>query len=797
MKFFRNVLVVIALLSMDPIISRMASSTTPIAKQTVPTPTKMPIQPPITQQPDLQPKTYVQALNAIKAMPSHTVITNNVLKPEFINFVKSLNLSSLETKALLEAGANLHTIWTDNNEANKKILLSLRSSISALSQNKPTEQKKPTVQKPAEQKKETPQHKQPTVQPVQQQSPLQAHFATNSLIMLLDPEKVEQIGNYSRAMVQDAIIDLYEQAAPIIMTSNILEIITSIRQRIGENNFQQLKAKPYNQIMPFAEQLVKTYNIHEAGLHLILLSLINFDSKNFNCYFHKSANLVLIIPQQYITKNIPNANNLNADDRVRVCGFNPTVLTKIDNLTTDNLMQQLKIQQSKPMGQEKIITDLTSLFIPQKRNGELISPEQDTKWVVYLSGHGGPAYQAMGNMRRPLPQIARVAGLTTNNFYQLMKFFDNNIDTAFLHYTTCFAGGYNQTFVNQVLSSLDVNFIVSSEGLGERKTSGLSLQMRFSSQEPRISLAQYPFTDFFRLLRLFVSKPEQFVKIKEAKKDPVVAILDTIHSNMTEENQPFVRFPGAGVFGALSMGKKTKVLTQTIVKAHEIENKTIDASTMNVIIVNPSRINVPLNLGQITKSEHRAIVSPTPTSMTQYHEAIHIFKEIICKSSIQSLLFNFVYLNTSMNTQTFVVKTVTGVSITPHKTGIIHNFIVQINKQSMQLGKMSANVQVAFELNGNIYQSTTAIQSFDNTNALYNIFEQITLVSQPEKTTDMNTVANKFLSPQEITKLAKPITLSSIVEFINAKIDTQAPSTFKQPDADNTALRKLLERKQK
>ena len=503
----------------------------------------------------------------------------------------------------------------------------------------------------------------------------------------------------------------------------------------------------------------------------------------------------MIIPQHYIAKNIPNSSSLNNNEQIQACGFDPAHLTKVATLETSSLLQQLKGQQSKQSGQQNIITKLASLFIPQKKNGELISPEQDTKWVIYLSGHGGPAYQSMGNLQGPLQQIARVAGLTMSNFNQLMKFFNNSINTAFLHYTTCFSGGYNQVFVNEVLSSLDANFIVSSEGLGERKTSGLSLQMSFSTQEPRIRLGHYPFTEFFALLKLFVSNPEEFVKKKEAKKDPLVVLLSTIHANMTEENQPFVRFPGIGVFGALAMNKKTKVLTQSIVKAHEIEKKSIDVSKMNIIIVRPSRINVPINLGRITNNEHRAIVSPTPTNMSQYHELIHLFAEVNCQSSIQSLLFNFVYLNTSMKTQTFVVKKVTGVSIQPNQIGTIGNLIIQINKPSIHAGNISANVSISFEYNNNIYQATIGITNFDNSNAVFNAFSKIAFTVQPEKTTNMTALANKFLTPQEVNKITRPITLHNIVDFIDNKIDQQTPSLFQQPDEDTAALQEFLKRK--
>jgi hypothetical protein len=398
-----------------------------------------------------------------------------------------------------------------------------------------------------------------------------------------------------------------------------------------------------------------------------------------------------------------------------------------------------------------------------------------------MSGHGGPAYQPVAQMPGPLTQIMRVAGLTINNFKQLMQFFDEDINTAFLHYTTCFSGGYNQTFVNEILSSLDVNFIVSSEGVGERKVSGIQLNMMFSSQAPYIRLATHPFTDFFRLLRLYVSNPEEFVKIKPEKKDPMAIILKTIHADMKEENQPFVRFPGAAAFGAISIAKNTKVLTQTIVTAHEIEKKPIDFSATNidVIMVNPSRINVAINLGKIGPNEHKAIVSPTPTTMAEYHEAIHVFKEINCNATLESLLFNFIYLNTSMNTLTFIVKKLTGIHSIPgnkDKSNSISNLIIQINRQVLYAGIMTANIQISFELDGSIYQANTAVRNFDHADFVSQELNKLAFTTQTAQATDMNALASKFLKPQEINTLKKPITYKTLTEFIDSKIDRYEPS---------------------
>jgi hypothetical protein len=885
MKKLNNILLCVILCITNPLYAartlpgQTQIPTKPASQAAQKTVQKLIPQLPAQQKPIGQPQSYIQALTAIKTtMPPTMILRNNVFTQEFLNFIKSLNLSDIENTALLQAGANIHAVWTGNNEQDKQIALSFKNNIDLAAQHLasiPQISPEPTqVQITKQQPQITPTQQQKRKARIKQQKPsvtipttkitqpikpiapvstepalMGGNFPTNSAILILDPKKAETLERRVGAMVETAIRALYEQAAPIIMTSNVLEIIAAIIQRIGINNLQQLKNVPYNQLDTYTTQLLQLHNLNTVSvITLQLLSLILFDSNHFNCYLHNSADLVLLIPKQYITSNLPNAANLNGYEQAQACGFNPTVITMLNDLTPDTLVKQLQIQQSTPINEETFITKLISMFIPQKRNGELISPEQDTKWIMYIAGHGHPAHETIGTIRQQLsvhknnlnmlqsgrvkqdqnyfiikaqaeeyvpkyekilegksnwpdsqliPETAGISGLSADSFSRLITFFNNNLSMGYLHYMSCFAGGYNQTFVNEVLSSLSTNFIVSSEGIheGSVKSSGINLQ--YSPQEPRIRLVNKSFTDFFKLLRLFIAQPEEFVKNKEKGKEPVAQILRTLTPNMQESNQPFVRFPGAGVFSALSLGKGTKKLTKTIVKAHEIENTAIDVSSpaINIVVVDASRINVPLIF---KKNKDCAIVSPTPTTIIPNYEVINIFKEINFENTLQSLLYNFIHLNGRIHAQTFIVNTLTGIlhkeSGLPTQPGqnSISNLIIHmkgfagraqgmtstsaiqtnfLSPENIQYSRIGVNVQIIFELNNNIYQCAMGIKDFDDNKTLQEYFRQITFIPQPAQTANMNDIANQFLTPQEIAKLQKPITLNSIAEFIDSKID--------------------------
>ena len=639
--------------------------------------------------------------------------------------------------------------------------------------------------------------KQP-IQPKKEQQPtpkLQEKTVTPpsliyNAILLLDPKKVETLDRYGNAMVGDALMGFYEQVAPIIMTSNILEIITTIRQKIGDNNFQQLRNSSFNNIQPFAHQLAQKYNIHEAPIQLILMSLINFDKHNY--YLHKSDNLVLVIPQEYITSHIPSAAKFNALDKAKACGFNPNILTPLTDSNPDYLLQQVK---DKPVNKDQFINNLTQLFIPQEEDRRLLSPTQNSAWIMYISGHGGPTYLIKNNQYYIMPEAGNVAGVSLQEFSQVMKFFDASLNVEYIHYTTCFSGGYSQSFVNNTLSSLDVDFIVSSEGLGEQETSGIPLAMKFSSIQPHIQLQYYPFTDFFRYLRALINNPQELSKVKGGKKEPLTPVLLALNPTQKETNQAFVRFPKKGVFRPISTGKNTEILTPTIVKQHEKNNQPINYSNMDIgiVVIDLPRVTVPILFGDNTDC---GIV--TPTVMTSSKETVRVFKEITWNIQLQTLLFNFVRFNPKMDAQLFVVQKVKGIlskesQLPSSNNNEINNLIIKIDgmmgtgvqiaaipavqtklitSNEVPLTKLGVNVNVVFEWDNKIYYYYAAgIKTFHD---LKEILKSMQLI--PFASTTVDNVAHKFLSSQEINQLKKPFTLEAIAQLIDAKIDAQKPS---------------------
>jgi hypothetical protein len=900
MKFLKNLLLIVVIFQSPFVLAKKrGAQATPATKPTTqPTPVQPPVRvaptPQVPPQPMMPPQSYAQALNIIKTqMTADQVLINNTFNPQFINFVRSLNLSATETQALLQAGMNIHATWTDNNENNRNILSSLRNNIQTITQTQPVpqiqpiqpprqvsppqqpipqpkpiepprqipppqpiqppRQVRPPVEQPGQRRQNQPRQQQPArrqrptqqnqpvarqqppvfkkMEPVQDMGPAEDRFFMNNLIMLLDPRKAETVPKGAGAMAQEALAALYQKVSPIIMTTNIFEIIMTLRQQIGDQELQRLRTMRGSQLFSYAQQLVQ--KSHIPGTHdssIIFLSSIDFNTNNISYYFHTSENLVLLIPKQYIQANIPSALNFDLNDQAKLCGFNPTVLNAVTDLSLNNLMQQIQMQKAKQVTENQFIPHLTSMFTVQKKNDELIHPEQTSKWIIYLAGHGGPAYMleerktARGTFTEQL--IAQIAGLGTSQFAQLMKFFDEKIDTAYLHYVTCFSGGSNQTFVNETLSSLNVKFIVSSQGIQEGTTSSRWKIL------PDGQVQGINFIELFKRLKMFFTEKEQQKKLPYVKnqpkkpmktkkqmidENPIAKIIQTISYDNNPQNQPFVRFPAAESFVATPLDRTTRVLTETIVRAHEIEQKPFNINA-DVLIINTPRINVPVNFGRKRGQGHTAIVIPSPEKFLREYEAITYFKEINWQDTVQSLLFNCSYLNARLHPQTFVINTLSGIWLqqsglpAPTTSSNIKYFIMKIlslpgkgmaaalqpsmvlntlSAEQIQRGKIGSTINVCFEFNDTIYQGIFAISDTENPTALLHNMERIKFAATPKNSINMNAVASNFLSPQEIARVAKPITLESIAQFINSKIDKQDPSMAIWSGAEIEDLRKF------
>jgi len=277
---------------------------------------------------------------------------------------------------------------------------------------------------------------------------------------------------------------------------------------------------------------------------------------------------------------------------------------------------------------------------------------------------------------------AVVAGVPFKEFVEILEL---PIHIAFLYFNTCFSGGYNQAFVNEVLKQLKVDFLVGTEGVSELYTYGYDLR----SVHPIYENERIRFSTKFNLANDFFAPLHDYFRTTEAKAEKPKAVAPTLGTIVksvlqsdiiTYNSQPFIRIPHVGIFGALDVDQRVLTLTQVKAKARELEGQSIDATKYQTILAYPPLIRVPIEIGPNTE-----IVSmPGPKGITKELEipdqygATQMFSQIIVSSGLP--LYNLLKKNASFY-KTILVKDIfdKGINGIAMRNMILHIAGRQIN----------------------------------------------------------------------------------------------------------------------
>lgn len=607
--------------------------------------------------------------------------------------------------------------------------------------------------------------------------PQQQGKKCQDVILILDPSNHEKIDRKSIALGFKLISALNEQTAPIITTPDLINNFCSWKKNYGPL-LNQVKKEVLSTKNPQSAKKKALALLTQTGENaqqfdealFIPLSLTELNDSDWYCYVDKKTNMVLLIPKKYIAQFTQQTTSSIAE-KIKACGFNTAELEQITSLSTEALREYLETDRN--ITTTNIVNGITSMFVSDSTT--------TTSWNIYVTGHG---YTSLGND----PRSAQVAGLRFNDFSRLLNFFDSKINTSFLHYSTCFAGGYNQTAVNEVLTDLKISYIVSAEGINESVTYGFLPHFKPNKDKTMVILADNKFTNFFGNLENFFGNPAAFIatktKLPTLKKDPLATIVSCLVDPQTiPQNQPFIRIPSVGVFNALTVDKKVKILTNTTTKAYEFEGKTIDLTDPEIktLVLYPTFISVPLSLNDDT-----AVVSPTPHTMTnKYHNSRHIFTKIKTTSNLNMFLYNAMHSNNSYATITFVIKELQATS------SIIKDLIIQINGSlSSDIRGLDKEFTVFFNYNNKPYQYHSGIIrkdfiSPDNLFSLFNVpmTSPVSPPASPATPEQIKTFTAKVLRQYGTTN-NEPMTLSEIIKQIENNIDTttrvQKPGALKK-----------------
>lgn len=425
------------------------------------------------------------------------------------------------------------------------------------------------------------------------------------LMMILDSLGHEKLASQNQTMGINFISSLIQKNFPIMVSRNIVYNVCA----------QALMSSSDTRNILAEHTQISSSFLYSKNL-LYQLGLTNND---WYCYDCSESSFMLFIPKSYTAQFTATPDNSN--ETMKACGFDTTNLKRLENFSPTTLVSYLENTQHNKMPMIKAIE--STFLIPHESN--------TPSWNIYLTGHG------LTNKS--------IAGLRIEDFFLLLALFEK-INCSFLHYNSCYAGGYNQKIVTDQLSQLNTNFIVSAQGINEDITYSPDLPTNDSEKS---------FTYFFKITESFFGNPTQFVQqnrtTKSWIKDPIAAIVNTVtNKSFLDFTQPFVYIPAAGVFNAFTVDKSVKIVTNSLVKAHEFENKTMDFTdqAIKTIIVYPNYIGIPMKI-----KAHTAIVSPVRSS-SSFQEpyvtipssaSLHIFEKVIFEDTLSSVIPNFVSFN--------------------------------------------------------------------------------------------------------------------------------------------------------
>jgi hypothetical protein len=270
-------------------------------------------------------------------------------------------------------------------------------------------------------------------------------------LILLDCRDTENIGRtstfYLSSKLQSAIA---EKSIPILMHASVWNSFVE-RRAYFKQNAQQNDTKEHkllslyeeinnkiafwsSQYNKASEDLVENkrliiervneefygthFDVQDFEYQLLSNYLTAFDSNDW--FVYKKHGFYLLIPKNY-------AKNFGS------LGF------KTDNLEKVDACEDIGLNYFESQQPSSLVDVLPNFFCTHKD-----SDDRSTryKWDIVLSGHGGSFY-AENNQEGKISWSGEplIADLTVPEFRNVLDFFQTQLNTHLLHYSSCYAGG--------------------------------------------------------------------------------------------------------------------------------------------------------------------------------------------------------------------------------------------------------------------------------------------------------------------------------------------------------------------
>ena len=300
-------------------------------------------------------------------------------------------------------------------------------------------------------------------------------------------------------------------------------------------------------------------------------------------------------------------------------------------------------------------------------------------WYFYLIGHGGPSQGSVPGF---------IAGLSSFQFPNLLFFLNNTIQTDFLFYTTCFAGGehlmwpYERTWFypsirpgaspRRAIMPETFNYIIAADTISYAPTIGWSpgIPLPFILGSSHIKFSQN-FPLFFKSIKQYF-----YPEGKITSSWDLARILNYVNSFLTETEEfeeklriPVIRYPNTEWFSIIDFNKKILRLSRVFVEAKEAAVQEIIIQDKEVVIIDPKQFFGRRK--EIIDREHSEILVPIRIKKDGEQKklpaiissaiapASHYFDKIVVRSlgGFVDFLHSFFHVKQEAYGRTYYIKT--------------------------------------------------------------------------------------------------------------------------------------------
>jgi len=537
------------------------------------------------------------------------------------------------------------------------------------------------------------------------------------LVLILDPQGSELKEGRAGALTFELARGIFEKSTPIIVSGSIVRLFLERQSAQADSALyaalnMEIFLERQDRRADFIKRLEKKYPL----LALSKLSiqdaypLLPFNTHDFHIFIHDQADLVLLVPKDYLKNYF--SHEKSQKKQILEAGFavgeDEFGFVEWQGATGSDLLQKIVTVQESPFGPMQA---LGKCLIGNRNN----DPYQ---WNVYLTGHGKSSW-TRADLERTLAEIrkerkaieekiakgeasfgvqfalkvaqqqeslatkqlksvesvtpntvvsgdAGIAGLKGSEFIELIKILEK-IGTVYLHNSTCFSGGYNQAFLQQILKKVNCSFLISSAGLTDMTLIvTAAVNIAFDAQSHyKLTFERY-FGDFFKKLRTFFGDPRYYIEqyqkqaASERIKDPIQRILSSILTFYDLSNQCFLRVPRVGIFTPISYSDDVQILTSAQEAAASFENRTIEIEAKRAFEVLVSKVNVPIKFKYpwcqiVALARSIAVVGGT---MVGEPYLVMLFKDIEIPNNFAGFVNNIFTLNRN-NRCLFLIETLT------------------------------------------------------------------------------------------------------------------------------------------